>query len=111
MKKVALLVMLLCSAWARAGAEPNPADYTINVHVSSARIDSPGLMRLQVTLDGKKCELQSLDDSFLLAPGDYKAKSIPVKVKDLHTYDVYASYEFLFSDGKTRKYSLVGITE
>ncbi|MFZ0772076.1 MAG: hypothetical protein WCA49_03405 [Candidatus Sulfotelmatobacter sp.] len=44
-------------------------------------------------------------------PGDYKAKSVPLKVKDVHTYDVYGTYEFLFADGKTRRYGLVGITE
>jgi hypothetical protein len=44
-------------------------------------------------------------------PGDYKAKAVAVKVKDVHTYDVYGAYEFLFSDKKTRKYGVVGLTE
>ena len=47
----------------------------------------------------------------LLAIGDYKAKTIPVKVKDSHTYDVYGIYEFIFPDIKTRRYNLIGIIE
>jgi hypothetical protein len=31
-------------------------------------------------------------------PGDYKARSIPSKVKDVHPYDVYGAYEFFFPD-------------
>ncbi len=112
MKKVALVLVMLCSAWAWAAAAPNPADYTIHVHVSSARVNGPGFIRLKVTLDGKKCELQGMDaERSLLAPGDYKAKSLPMKVKDVHTYDVYGTYEFLLPDGKTRTYLLVGIAE
>jgi hypothetical protein len=113
MKKLAFAaVLLLFSALAWAGEEPNPADYTINVHVSSARVNGRGAIRLKVTLDGKKVELEGLDvESSLLKPGDYKAKAIPVKVKDVHTYDVYGNYELLFPDGKTRKYNLVGVAE
>jgi len=112
MKKMALVVLLLCSALAWAGAEPNPADYTINVHVSSSRVNGRGLVRLKVILDGKKYELEGLDaESSLLIPGDYKAKTVPLKVKDVHTYDVHGDYEFIFPDKKTRKYALVGIME
>jgi len=44
-----------------------------------------------------------------LVPGDYKAKL----VRDDHknAYDSFQDYEFLFPDGKTREYFLVGITE
>lgn len=112
MKKLATIVVMLCSVLAWGGVAPNPADYNINVHVSSARVNGRGLIRLKVILDGKKCELEGLDaESSLLAPRDYKAKTLPVKVKDVHTYDVYGTYEFLFPDGKTRRYGLVGITE
>jgi hypothetical protein len=113
MKKMALVVLLLFSALAWAGgAEPNPADYNLNLHVSSSRVNGRGLIRLKVILDGKKYELEGMDaESSLLIPGDYKAKTIALKVKDVHTYDVYGAYEFLFSDKKTRRYALVGITE
>ena len=109
---MALAVLLLFSALAWAGAEPNPADYALTVHVSSARVNGRGLIRLKVIIDGKKYELEGLDaESSLLMPGDYKAKAVAVKVKDVHTYDVYGAYEFLFSDKKTRKYGVVGLTE
>jgi hypothetical protein len=32
----------------------------------------------------------------VLAPGDYKAKNVAVKVKDAHAYDIYGAYNFLF---------------
>jgi len=108
---IPFVILLSALAWA-AGAEPNPADYTIIVHVSSARVNGRGLIRLKVVLDGKKCELEGIDgESSLLTPGDYKARTIPLKVKDAHTYDVYEAYEFLFPDKKTRRYQLVGISE
>jgi hypothetical protein len=112
MKRIPLVVLLLCSALAWAGSEPNPSDYTINVHVSSSHVNSRGAIRLKVILDGKKCELEGIDvENSLLIPGDYKAKSLPLKVKDVHTYDVYGNYEIIFPDNKTRRYALVGIME
>src|ERR1700691_6082295 len=112
MKKMALVVLLVGSALASVGTEPNPAAYTINVQVTSARVNGRGLIRLKVILDGKKYELEGLDaESSLLMPGDYKARDLPPKVKDVHPYDVYGTYEFLFPDKKTRRYGLVGITE
>lgn len=53
MKKLAFVALALCAALAWAGAEPNPADYTISVHVSSARVNGHGAIRLKVILDGK----------------------------------------------------------
>jgi hypothetical protein len=46
-----------------------------------------------------------------LAPCDYQAKTVEVKVKDAHPYDVHRTYEILFPDKKTRRYALTGITE
>jgi hypothetical protein len=112
MKKLATIVVMLCCTSARGGAAPNPADYNINVHVSSARFNSRGAVMLTVTLEGKKCVLEGLVmPRPLLVPGDYKVKALPLKVKDAHTYDAYGTYEFLFPDGKTRTYGLAGITE
>jgi hypothetical protein len=42
MKKLALVMMLLFSALAWAGGEANPADYNINVRVSSSRLNDRG---------------------------------------------------------------------
>jgi hypothetical protein len=113
-KKTALLVLLLFSLLALAGAEPKPADYTINVHVAASRMVLEGhaiafSQRLDVTVDGKKYELRSSNVNALLAPGDYKAKL--VKDQHLTPYDSYQVYEFLFSDNKTRKFTVIGVTE
>jgi hypothetical protein len=95
-------------AWS---ADSAPADYTVNVHVTSSRIDiERGYQVLQVVIDGKKYELGSeLRIGRLLAIGDYKAKL----VKDEHktAYDSVQLYEFLFPDKKTRQFLLVGQTE
>jgi hypothetical protein len=110
-KKITLAILLLISALAWAGGDPNPADYTINVHVSSSRVDIKyGTQGLNVVIDGKKYELRSeLVINRVLALGDYKAKL----VQDQHktTYDSLHVYEFLFPDKKTRKFEVVGQTE
>ena len=111
MKKLAFLVLLF-SAFACA-ADPNPAEYTINVHVSSSRMvmnASPAFSQeLDVIIDGKRYELMAFNPNALLALGDYKAKL----VKDEHpsAYDSLQIYEFLFPDKKIRKFTVVGVTE
>ncbi len=111
MNRITLAIVLLGSVFAWAGAEPNPAEYTVNVHVSSSSIDiERGYQVLNVVIDGKKYELGSeLRIGRLLALGDYKARL----VKDEHktTYDSLQVYEFLFPDKKTRQFLLVGQTE
>lgn len=108
MKKIALAIVLLASALAWAGAEPNPAEYTVNVHVSSSSIATGNLI-LDVVIDGKRYELSGYAGGMLLALGDYKAKL----VKDEHktTYGSNQVYEFLFPDKKTRQFAVVGQTE
>lgn len=108
MKKFLAVVVLLFSAFAWAESDPNPTDYTLKIHVSSSRITEHNSLRLTATIDGKKIELSSVGPA-LVVPGDYKAKLIRDDHK--HAYDFYQVYEFLFPDGKTRKYYLVGITE
>ena len=108
MKKALAAVVLLCSALVWARSAPNPTDYPLNVHVSSSRIAERNTLRLTVTIDGKKIELSGFGP-VLLVPGDYKAKLIRDDHKN--AYDSFQVYEFLFPDGKTRKYDLVGITE
>jgi len=109
MKKVAVVVVMLCCALAWAGKDPSPTEYTVIVHVTSSRLSEGNWPRLSVIIDGKKYELQGPATVALLSPGDYKAKL----VKDEHktVYDSYRVYEFLFPDMKTRQYHLVGITE
>jgi hypothetical protein len=111
MKKLAFVILLFSAvAWA---ADPNPAEYTINVHVSASRMvweGSPALSQeLDVIVEGKRYVLFSSNVNALLALGDYKAKI----VKDEHrtAYDSFQVYEFLFPDKKTRKFTVVGLTE
>ena len=103
-----LLAVLFFSALAWTGSS-HPADYTVNVHVSSSSTDFRGHQVLDVVIDAKKYELRSeLSVGRLLALGDYKAKL----VKNDHptAYDSVQEYEFLFPD-KTRPYVVVGQTE
>ena len=110
MKKIALTVVLLLSAFAWAKETPNSAVYTINVHVSKSYIGTHGEQKVRVIIDGKKYELQGSGPAYMvLALGDYKAKL----VKDEHkgTHDSLQIYEFLFPDQQTRKFWVVGQTE
>ena len=108
MKKITLAILLL-SALAWAGGDPNPAEYTVNVHVSSSSIDPNGTQALDVVIDGKKYELRSeLPIGRVLALGDYRAKLVTNEHKT--AYDSFQVYEFLFPD-KTRQYDVVGQTE
>jgi hypothetical protein len=110
-KKIALAVLLVFSALAWAAGDPNPAEYTVNVHVTSSSIDiERGYQLLNVVIDGKKYELGSeLRLGRLLALGDYKAKL--VKNEHKTAYDSVQIYELLFPDKKTRQFLLVGQRE
>jgi len=127
MKKVlvALLLLVPALAWADKPA-PNPADYTINVHVQSSRLitqcsDVTGGssvcyqgQQLEVLIDGKKLELQGAFARGKSAPGvmrvgEYKAKV--VKEDTSRAYEYTRTYEFIFPDGKTLQYEVIGETE
>lgn len=127
MKKflIALLLMMPMMAWAE---KPNPADYTVKVQVQHSRIAldcdkvSSGSsicawqQHLTVLIDGKKIELMGPTTSKkiytlpgpmnVLRAGEYAAKV--AKDNNDHTYEYTMSYEFLFADGETRKYQVVG---
>jgi hypothetical protein len=113
MNKLPLAILLLISTFTWA-ADPDPVDYTINVHVTTSRLvlEGTAIARTQVlnvTIDGKKYELEGGAVNVLLALGNYKAKV----VKDEHktAYDSSRTYEFLFPDQKTRKFEVIGQTE
>ena len=113
-KKIALTLLLLLSTLALAKKNPIPADYTINVHVSSAHLVTGYTAQvLTVIIDGKKYELEGYAGAkfyrFVLELGDYKAKL----VRDDHhgTYESYRIYEFLFPDQTTRQFTVVRQTE
>jgi hypothetical protein len=117
-KKITVAVLpLLLSTYAWGGSktnptEPNPADYTIIVHVSACHLSfaPPSVFQdLDVVINGNKYELQATSSNGVLALGDYKAKL----VQDAHktAYESSQTYEFLFSDMKVRKFSVIGQTE
>jgi hypothetical protein len=100
-------VALLLATYAWAKAAPNPADYTINVHVTRSRME---FGKLNVVIDGKKYLLEGgTEPGKTLALGDYKAKV----VKDEHaeSYYLHREYEFMFPDNKTKRFSVIGATE
>jgi len=106
-KKITIAILLFSAlAWAAGGL--NPAEYTVNVHVSSSSMGPHGTQLLGVVIDGKKYELQSEQAiGRLLALGDYKAK---LATNRKTAYESFQVYEFLLPD-KTRQYDVVGQTE
>jgi hypothetical protein len=125
MKKVLLMVLLFLPAlgWAEKPAT-NPADFTVAVHVQSSRIEADCSdvtngtsvcfwnQHLKVTIDGKKYELvgnRAKKIWYVLRLGDYKAKVL--KEDTSRNYEYQRSYEFLFSDGATGDFQVMGESE
>jgi hypothetical protein len=122
MKKIALFILMM-STFSWAG--PNPDEYPINIRVCSSHwvrevvtYGSMGFQKLDVTIDGKKYELEAVSPGDIqntrsgvpvLALGDYKAKL--VKDGQKTTYELSQIYEILLPDQKTRKFVVVGQTE
>ena len=111
---LAFVLLLFGSMWAASPAKQ--AEYNVNVHVSASRSvkhseSAPRYQYLNVTIDGKKYELESvLGVADVLVLGDYKARL----VTDQHgrgDYDSFQVYEFQFADKKTREYRVVGQVE
>jgi hypothetical protein len=119
----AILLLTPVLAWGK----PNPAEYTVAVHVQSSHLVNTfsyvlshsswdQKQQLDVVIDGKKYEMISKDyPSFALMIGDYKAKLLPDDFQEGEnlpkSYEYHQQYELLFPDGKTRKYVVVGATE
>jgi hypothetical protein len=133
MKKVLIAILLFAPVVSWAGKDkpkPNPADFSITVHVQSSNLvslcqDSWGMLNpgglgkashcgtvqhLVALVNGKKYELDSVDPQQLaLRIGDYKAKgddNIPPEA-----YEYRIAFEILFPDGTTRMYRVVGGSE
>ena len=104
MKKLVFAVLLFAViplAW----ADHNPAEYTTTVHVVASRLVNHQAYyhELSTVIDGKKVELQATSPCYgLLKQGDYKAKLLNEGHKS--EYESWQVYEFLFPDGKTRRY-------
>ncbi len=108
-----MLLLAAALAWAQKAA-PDAAAYTITIHVQASRLsDSCGgnpavcstAQRLTVLIDGKKYELEAAGGN-VLRVGDYRAKMTKDETKRAAEYE--RVYEFLFADGTTRKYDVVG---
>jgi hypothetical protein len=112
---LAILLVLPSSLW---GAKPNPADYTVTIHIVSSHLaqecEEPGSVvicglsqHLNVLIGGKKFELEGGNSkSGILKLGNYKARQVQ---NDLVTPDEYRRvYEILFLDGQTKKYRVIG---
>jgi hypothetical protein len=87
-------------------------------HDVFTRPDCEIKQHLGVVIDGKKYEINSKENYYaVLKTGDYKARLLgsharfPVVSPDYETSYASTSYEFLFPDGKTRKYMVVGVSE
>lgn len=115
--KLRLFALVLLSSVSLSAAPPaKQPDYNISVHVSASRTvqhseSAPRYQQLDVTIDGKKLELESmLAVQKLLMLGDYKARL----VTDEHgkgDYDSWQVYEFQFSDKRTREFLVIGSWE
>ena len=115
MERLLVFVFLFSgSMWAASPAKP--AEYNINVHVSASRMvkhseSGPRYQQLDVTIDGKKYELESyLGVQELLSLGDYKARLIN-NDHGRGDYDSRQVYEFQFPDKKTREFLVIGQSE
>lgn len=113
MKKVlfAILLMVPALACAEKKPAPNPADYTVTVHVQSSHLLQNQLSTqiLDVTIGEKKYKLEAWPFFQVLPVGDYKAKIYKDKIAQNHEYS--RVYELLFADGSTRRYTVMGESE
>jgi hypothetical protein len=132
MNKLLPVVLLLssASAWAQKPA-PDPASYTVAVHVYSSQLamdchdswsmSNPGGLgkanhcgikqRLGVVISGKKYELEGKDDTmFVLRTGDYKARML---LEDLpaSTPEYQTEIELLLPNERRHVYRVVGESE
>jgi len=115
MKKVLIAMLFMLPALACAEKKPvqNTRDYTIAVHVQSSYSNKesiPYYQQINVIIGGKHYELEAIVPYGNVLPvGDYMARITLDKINPDHEYS--RQYELLFSDGTTRKYTVVGESE
>jgi hypothetical protein len=114
MRNVVSLVLLLTLLSALCWGQSSSGEYSVDVHVSSSHWlmvpTSIGPSESEAQRDHQRQKIRTgAKRPTLLALGDYKAKLI----EDVHknSYESTQTYEFQFSDGKTRKFIVVGQTE
>ena len=125
MKKLVLALLIMQTAFLLAAPDkpkdkPNPADFTVKVHVLSSGSQTncvSGLcyvsQLLETVIDNQPVELQGegIHDQpvGVLALGDYPARISP-KIhgpKNPNSYDIYRGYDLLMPDGTARTYTVV----
>jgi hypothetical protein len=113
MKKLLLAFLLLTPSLTFAEKpKPNPADFTITVHVQSSNLVDRFTFSTQVIdviINGKKYELAANGVTVVLPTGDYKAKISSDKPSKTGEY--YRVYELLLADGSSRQYGVIGESE
>lgn len=119
MKKFVLVSLMLVSTLVFAAKQPapNPADYTIIVHVAASRMQVDVVRCsqrfLSVVIKGKNYEVwaptKCTDNNGILALGDYKARL----VKDQHptAYQSHQIFEVLLPDNTTMNFNVIGLIE
>jgi hypothetical protein len=118
MKKFTLAICLLFASTicAHAKTPPNPADYTVTVHVTGSHFRSSygSSLVFDCLIDGKKIELSGsplLNPQLpaVLKPGDYRARIIQT-----NKYPAYLNtdhYQLLLPDNKTADFAVTGLSE
>jgi hypothetical protein len=121
-KFFAVLLLLLCATFASATDKPNPADYTIKVHISASHLKTEcadgfckNILYADTILNGKKIKLSGVavivkKTLMLIAPGDYPAKLL----KDIHNSDsslFNQEYDLLLPDDTVWHCYTTGISE
>jgi hypothetical protein len=113
MMKALPFLLLFGTSCCWAAPKPDPSQYTITVHVSGTlTIEFENTMQQQIeaTIDGKKYVLHGgSGDIWVLKTGDYHARA--VKDETRNGVEYMRSYEFLFPDGETRRYDVMGEEE
>ena len=112
MKKTVLMLLLLQTALPLAAADkPNPADFTVKVHVISSgtlwgAAVTDDVQVLETVIDKQVVELRATNSSGLLALGDYPARLLAGFLQPKHPngYDIYRAYDLLMPDGTKRTY-------
>jgi len=115
------LLSLSCTALAEKPKPPNPADFTVTVHVVFShfiptRDTTAGYQELDTIIDGQQVELRCYSAQGVLTLGDYKAKRIdsgswkggffPMSPTG---FDIYRLYDLLMPDGMSREFEMVGL--
>jgi hypothetical protein len=87
MRSIPLAVLLLLSALAWAGTTPNPAEYTVNVHVGASYMVSERafnlyVQKLDAVIDGKKYELESEASGWYWHLATTKRRSLKMSTRE-----------------------------